>query len=78
MNRNLILFSGFMTMAVGAGLGFVLATLFQTPFRTGLYRDQKPGFVIVGGVGGFLFGCSIEVLRELKARQDEEEDSSQK
>jgi len=75
MNRKLLLFSGFVTMLIGTGLGLVLATLMQTPFKTGLYRDQKPGFIIGGAVGGFLFGVSIEALRELKEQRDREDQS---
>lgn len=76
MNHKLLLFSGIITMLVGTGLGFILATLMQTPFSTGLYRDQKSGFMIIGAVGGFLFGVSMEALRELKEQRDREEKDS--
>jgi hypothetical protein len=63
-------------MLIGTGLGFVLATLLTTPFQAGLYRDQKPGFMIIGATGGFLFGVSMEALRELKEQRDREEKDS--
>ena len=76
MNPKLLLFSGVITMLIGTGLGFILATLLKTPFNTGLYRDQKPGFMLVGAGGGFLFGVSMEALRELKQQRDREEGDS--
>ncbi|MGQ9873097.1 hypothetical protein [Leptodesmis sp.] len=48
----------------------------QTPFSTGLYRDQKSGFMIIGAVGGFLFRVSMEALQELKEQRDREEKDS--
>lgn len=76
MNRKLLLFSGLITMTLGAGLGLILATLLPTPYRGGIYLDQKPGFVLVGATGGFLFGVSVEALRELKEQRDREEGNS--
>lgn len=73
MNRKLLLFSGLITMVIGTGLGFILATLLPTPYRSGVYLDQKSGFMLVGATGGFLFGVSIEALRELKEQRDREE-----
>jgi hypothetical protein len=31
--------------------------------------------MLVGAIGGFLFGVSVEALRELKEQRDREEDS---
>lgn len=72
MNYKLLFFSGMMTMAIGLGLGLILAVLLPTPFRSGVYRDQKPGYMLIGATGGFLFGVSMEALRELKEQQDRE------
>jgi hypothetical protein len=74
MNPKLLLFSGIVSMVIGTGLGFILATLLPTPYRGGIYIGQKPGFMLVGAIGGFLFGVSIEALRELKEQRDREED----
>lgn len=76
MNSKLLLFSGFVTMAIGLGLGWILAVLLPTPFRGGVYQDQKPGYMLIGATGGFLFGVSMEALRELKEQRDREEDSN--
>jgi zinc transporter ZupT len=76
MNTKLLLFSGVVTMVIGAFLGLILATLLPTPYRGGIYLDQKPGFMLVGAAGGFLFGVSIEALRELKEERDREEKAS--
>lgn len=75
MNRRLLLFSGLIMMAIGTGLGAILATLLPTPYRGGIYLDQKPGFMLIGATGGFLFGVSMEALRELKEQRDREGDS---
>ncbi|MDX2228216.1 MAG: hypothetical protein NW220_01170 [Leptolyngbyaceae cyanobacterium bins.349] len=75
MNYKLLLFSGFMTMAIGLGLGLILTALLPTPFRGGVYQDQKSGYMVIGATGGFLFGVSVEALRELKEQRDREEDS---
>ncbi len=72
MNHKLVLFSGIVTMAIGMGLGAILATLLPTPFKGEIYRDQKPGFMVIGATGGFLFGASMEVIRELKEQQDQD------
>lgn len=76
MNRKLLLFSGLVMMAIGTGLGLILATLLPTPYRGGIYLDQKPGFMLIGATGGFLFGVSMEALRELKEQRDREEGDS--
>jgi zinc transporter ZupT len=76
MNSKLLLFSGVVTAVIGAGLGLILATLLPTPYRGGLYHDQKPGFTLIGAAGGFLFGVSTEALRQLKEQRDREEKDS--
>jgi len=76
MNRKLLFFSGLVTMVIGLGLGSILATLLPTPYRGGIYIDQKPGFMLIGATGGFLFGVSIEALRELKEQRDREDSGS--
>ncbi len=76
MNRKLLLLSGLVTMLIGTGLGAILADLIPTPYRSGLYLDQKPGYMLIGATGGFLFGVSIEALRELKEQRDREEGDS--
>jgi Na+-transporting NADH:ubiquinone oxidoreductase subunit NqrD len=73
MNPKLLLFSGFIMMLLGIGLGAVLATLLPTPYRSGWYLDQRSGYMLIGAIGGFLFGVSIEALRELKEQRDREE-----
>lgn len=75
MNRKLLLLSGLVTMVIGTGLGAILADLMPTPYRSGLYLNQKPGYMKIGAIGGFLFGASIEALRELKEQRDREGDS---
>lgn len=75
MNRKLLLFSGLITMLIGTGIGAILASLLPTPYQSGWYPDQRPGYMLIGGVGGFLFGVSIEALRELKEQRDREGDS---
>lgn len=72
MNRKLLLFSGLVTTVIGTSLGLILATLLPTPYQGGIYREQKAGFVLLGATGGFLFGVSIEALRELKEQRDRE------
>lgn len=72
MNRKLLLFSGIVTMTIGVILGLILAELMPTPYRSGLYQNQKPGFMLLGATGGFLFGVSMEALRELKQQRDQE------
>jgi Na+-transporting NADH:ubiquinone oxidoreductase subunit NqrD len=74
MNRKLLLFSGFVTMLIGTGLGAILATLLPTPYRGGIYLDQRPGYMLIGATGGFLFGVSIEAMRELKEQRDRKEE----
>jgi len=59
-------------MAIGMALGLILAALMPTPFRGGMYQNQKPGFILIGAIGGFLFGVSMEALRELKEQRDKE------
>ncbi len=76
MNLKLLLLSGLVTMLVGTGLGAILADLMPTPYRSGLYLDQKPGYMLIGATGGFLFGVGIEALRELKEQRDREEKDS--
>ncbi len=63
-------------MLVGIGLGAILATLLPTPYRSGWYLQQRPGYMAIGAAGGFLFGISIEALRELKEQRDREEKDS--
>ena len=76
MNCKLLLFSGLITMVIGTGLGLILATLLPTPYRGGIYLNQKPGFMLLGATGGFLFGVSTEALRELKEKRDREDENS--
>jgi Na+-transporting NADH:ubiquinone oxidoreductase subunit NqrD len=73
MNRKLLLFSGLITMLIGTGIGAILATLLPTPYRGGWYPNQRPGYMLIGATGGFLFGVSIEALRELKEQRDRED-----
>ncbi|UIE39068.1 hypothetical protein [Leptodesmis sichuanensis] len=76
MNSKLLLFSGLIMMLVGTGLGAILATLLPTPYRSGWYLEQRPGYMAIGAAGGFLFGVSMEALRELKEQRDREEKDS--
>lgn len=79
MNPKLLLFSGVVTMFLGAGLGAILATVLPTPYMGGIYLtekfyvNQKAGFMLIGATGGFLFGVGIEAMRELKEQRDREE-----
>jgi hypothetical protein len=73
MNRKLLLFSGLITMVLGAGLGWILSDMFPARYRSTLYPDQTLSYVLIGGTGGFLFGVSMEALRELKEQRDLEE-----
>jgi zinc transporter ZupT len=72
MNYKMLCFAGMVTMTIGIGLGIILASLFPTPYRGGLYREQKLGFIIVGAAGGLLAGISQEAIRQLKQKQDQE------
>ncbi len=76
MNCKLLLSSGLITMMIGMGLGAILATLLPTPYKSGIYLDQKPDYMIIGATGGFLFGISIVVLRELKEQRDRQDKDS--
>ncbi|MFM7426347.1 MAG: hypothetical protein ACKO7W_15360 [Elainella sp.] len=73
MNYKLLLFSGCITMLIGMGLGMVLSALLPSPYRSGLYREQRPGYIAIGAAGGLLVGLSQEAIRQLKQRQDDEE-----
>jgi outer membrane lipoprotein SlyB len=72
MNAKLIVFSGIVTAAVGAGLGIVIANLAPTPY-TDLYRHLDQKYAVIGAVAGLLVGASQESLRELKQQRDQEE-----
>lgn len=70
MNYKLLWFAGGVTMAIGMVLGLILAALLPTPYRSGLYRDQKPGFIAIGAAGGLVVGMGQEAIRQLKQKQD--------
>lgn len=72
MNYKLLWFAGMITMAIGTGLGLVLTALLPTPYIGGVYREQKPGFMMVGAVGGLIVGMSQEAIRQLKQQQDQD------
>lgn len=72
MNYKMLFFAGIMTMAIGIGLGMILAALLPTPYTGGLYREQKRGFIVAGAAGGLIVGLSQEAIRQLKQRQDQE------
>jgi len=72
MNYKKMLFAGIVTAAIGFTLGLILTVLTPTPYRGGLYREQRRGFMLIGAVGGLLVGSSQEAIRQLKAKQDQE------
>jgi hypothetical protein len=74
MNHKMLLFAGLVTMVIGMGLGLVLSALLPSPYKSGLYRDQKPGYIAIGAAGGLLVGLSQEAIRQLKQKQDQEEE----
>lgn len=71
MNYKMLIFAGAVTMAIGIGLGMVLSRLAPTPYQGGWYREQSPGYIIIGGATGFLIGVSQEAIRQLKQKQEE-------
>lgn len=72
MNYKLLFFSGMVTMAIGMGLGVIFTALFATPYKGGLYREQRSGFIAIGATAGFLVGVSQEAIRQLQQKQDQE------
>jgi len=73
MNYRMLGFAGGVTMAIGLGLGIVVTRLAPTPYSGGLYREQKPGYMIVGAAAGLLIGLSQEAIRQLKQKQDHDQ-----
>ncbi|MBE8970420.1 hypothetical protein IQ277_30685 [Nostocales cyanobacterium LEGE 12452] len=74
MNAKLIAFSAFVTAFVGAGIGFITASLLPSPYTSQMYKDLEQKYVIVGAVAGLLIGSSQEMIRELKQERDAEEE----
>lgn len=74
MNARLIAFSGFVTVFLGAGIGFIAANLLPCPYTSQMYQDLEQKYVLVGAVAGLLIGSSQEMIRELKEERDAEED----
>ncbi len=72
MNYKMLLFAGGVTMAIGMGLGIILATILPTPYSTGVYRAQRTGFIITGAIAGLIVGASQEAIRQLKQQQDQD------
>lgn len=73
MNYRMLGFAGVVTMAIGLGLGLIVAKLAPTPYTGGLYREQKPGYIIAGAAAGLLIGLSQETIRQLKQKQDQDQ-----
>ncbi|MBN3958081.1 hypothetical protein [Nostoc sp. NMS8] len=74
MNAKLIVFSGFVTAFVGAGIGFITANLLPCPYTSQMYKGLEQKYTIVGAVAGLLIGSSQEMIRELKQERDAEEE----
>lgn len=74
MNTKLILFSGVVTAAVGAGIGVIAACLFPTPYASQIYQNLDRKYAIVGSVAGLLIGSCQEMIREAKQERDAEDD----
>ena len=72
MNYKMLFFAGTVTMAIGMVLGIILTAMLPTPYKGGLYREQKRGFIIAGAVGGLFVGIGQETVRQLKQKQDRE------
>ncbi|MEA5626265.1 hypothetical protein [Nostoc sp. UHCC 0251] len=73
MNARLIAFSGLVTACLGAGIGFITASLLPSPYTSQMYQDLEQKYAIAGAVAGLLIGSSQEMIRELKQEQDAEE-----
>ncbi|MEH2136030.1 hypothetical protein [Nostoc sp.] len=72
MNAKLIAFSGLVTAFVGAGIGFITASLLPCPYTSQMYQNLEKKYAIVGAVTGLLIGSSQEMIRELKQERDAE------
>jgi len=73
VNRKRILFASVVTGVVGAGTLWVLYKIAEPPYESETYQKLRPVYVIVGAVGGTLFGASQEALRQMKDERDEAE-----
>jgi len=73
MNWRRMIYTGLVNTAIGIGLGLVLAKIVETPYTSPVYRHLDRVYMVVGGAGGFIVGCSWEGLRQLKVKRDWEE-----
>uniref|UniRef100_B8HPN5 Uncharacterized protein n=1 Tax=Cyanothece sp. (strain PCC 7425 / ATCC 29141) TaxID=395961 RepID=B8HPN5_CYAP4 len=73
MNIKLIIFSAVVTALVGAMLGVATSEIARTRFQSAIYREPQPKYAIVGGITGLVVGAAQESIRQLKKKQDEED-----